>query len=233
MEDETNRDELFRQYLDGELNDVEESKVLHMIADDPDMREVLHFERTLFQAFGNEMNPDSFTVPENFSDSVMSSIAEKLPDTNRKEEPAKIFSLFSARQVTLNPVYAAAAVILLSLGFGYLFTIPQSGEIAIADDFDLSTQMVSETESKVWIRFVYFDETAESIEVAGDFSDWDPVELSREFVGDKQVWTGLIPVTRGEHRYMFVKDGDQWLTDPLAEVQQDDGFGNKNAVLYL
>jgi hypothetical protein len=38
---------------------------------------------------------------------------------------------------------------------------------------------------------------------------------------------------RGEHRYMFIKNGEKWVTDPLAPVQQDDGFGNKNAVIYL
>jgi hypothetical protein len=38
---------------------------------------------------------------------------------------------------------------------------------------------------------------------------------------------------RGEHRYMFVKNGENWVTDPLAAIQQDDGFGNKNAVIYL
>jgi 1,4-alpha-glucan branching enzyme len=98
---------------------------------------------------------------------------------------------------------------------------------------DRSVQLVSEQESEVWIRFVYFDENAESIAVAGDFSDWDPVNLSREIINDKIVWTGMIPVVRGEHSYMFVKDGEEWLTDPLADVQRDDGFGNKNAVLFI
>lgn len=228
-----NKEELFRQFLDGDLNDEQEQQVLHIIADDSELREMLRFERSLLQSFSNEPAPDSFTVPGNFSDSVMNRIGAEVSKKDVDEKPAKIFGLFTSRKITLNPVYAAAAVILLSLGFGYLFTIPQSNDIVVNNDFETSTQVVAESESEIWIRFVYFDENAESIEVAGDFSDWDPVALSREFVGDKQVWTGLIPVSRGEHRYMFVRDGEEWLTDPLATVQQDDGFGNKNAVLYL
>jgi hypothetical protein len=40
-------------------------------------------------------------------------------------------------------------------------------------------------------------------------------------------------MNRGEHRYMFVKDGEEWVTDPMAPMQREDGFGNKNAVIYL
>lgn len=229
-----NNDELLRQYLDGELNDEQESAVLKIAAGDPAMREMLRLERTLLNSFMSLHASDAeIKIPENFTDSVMSRIENKVSVQKEEKETGNSFSLFTPREMVLRPVYAAAAVLLLSIGFGYLFTIPQTGEIVIADDYETSTQVVSERESEIWIRFVYFDESAETIEVAGDFSDWDPVALSSEFIGDKQVWTGLIPVPRGEHRYMFVKDGEEWLTDPLAAVQQDDGFGNKNAILYL
>jgi hypothetical protein len=52
-------------------------------------------------------------------------------------------------------------------------------------------------------------------------------------VNGKTVWTGLVPVSRGEHEYQFVVDGEKWVTDPLAPVKEDDGFGAKNAVLKL
>jgi hypothetical protein len=230
------KEELFRKFLDGELNNEQERKALLMIADDDDLREMLRFERSLLRSFSEEPDPASFTVPESFSDAVMSQI-ESGKETRTKidsEKKTPVYNLFSARKVTLNPVYAAAAVILLSIGFGWLFSLQQQdSHIAFSGELDTSTELVSYNDSEIWIRFVYFDEDAESIEVAGDFSDWDPVALSREYVGDKQVWTGLIPMNRGEHRYMFVRDGEEWITDPLAAVQQDDGFGNKNAVLYL
>ena len=235
MDEQKTNEELFRRYLDGELSSEQEIRALHMIAENEEMRELLSFERTLFQTFSGEPDPESFMVPANFSDSVMDRIAQKQPEVGKvKQEGGVIFSLFQPKNIAIRPVYAMAAVLLLTFGFGYIL-LNESEQMIFSSAFktEASAQVVSETESEVWIRFVYFGEDAESIEVAGDFSDWDPVALSREFVGDKQVWTGLIPVPRGEHRYMFVKDGEEWITDPLVAMQRDDGFGNKNAVLYL
>lgn len=235
------QEELFRRYLDGELSSSEERDVLHMIADSEEMREMLRFERSLSMGFSEIQDPGSFTVPDNFSSSVMNRIeqAESAPEKTdtSKVKPAAPLSLFRKRTVTFHPLLAAAAMILISFGFGYLLlneTQPPAGNgFTDGTQTEIQTISGSETESQIWIRFVYFDESAESIEVAGDFNDWEPTELTRETMDGRQVWTGMIPVTRGEHKYMFVKDGEEWVTDPLAEVQQDDGFGNKNAVLYL
>lgn len=83
------------------------------------------------------------------------------------------------------------------------------------------------------MRFAYVSDEASSVAVAGDFTDWEPVALDAHTVDGKTVWSGLVPVAKGEHRYMFVLDGERWVNDPLAPVQRDDGFGHKNAVLTL
>jgi len=235
MENQNEKEILLRRYLDGELSGEEERKALHIIADDDNMRDMLQFERTLFQTFSGEPDPESFSVPDNFSSSVMDRIEKSEPrDKKTESSSAIITTLFTPKTFSLKPVQAIAAVILLTMGIGYFFMEQEDAEeLFTSTDFETSTQVVSQTESEIWLRFVYFDEDAESIEVAGDFSDWNTVSLSREFIGDRQVWTGLIPVSRGEHRYMFVRNGEEWLTDPLATVQRDDGFGNKNAVIYI
>ena len=85
----------------------------------------------------------------------------------------------------------------------------------------------------MWIRFRYANSTADSVAVAGDFSQWDPIPLSPRTVNGETVWTGLVPVSRGEHEYQFVINGERWVTDPLAPVKRSDGFGAKNAVLDI
>ena len=35
----------------------------------------------------------------------------------------------------------------------------------------------------------------------------------------------------GPLRFQFVVDGEQWIGDPFATEQNDDGFGSRNAVL--
>jgi 1,4-alpha-glucan branching enzyme len=50
---------------------------------------------------------------------------------------------------------------------------------------------------------------------------------------DGGVWTVDIPLRPGVYSYMFVVDGTAWVTDPDAESFQDDGFGNRNAVVRV
>ncbi|MCC5914280.1 MAG: hypothetical protein JJU46_07890 [Balneolaceae bacterium] len=222
---------LFRRFLDGELTDSEEQKVLHLIAEDAELREMLRFERSLLRSYNVSSEAGSFAVPEGFADSVMSEIENEAGDTeagsgNQASKPAKIHRFRTGQ------IFAAAAIALISMGLGYTLALTSESEVVEISQ-DSTTQFISEQEQEIWMRFVYFDEEADMIEVAGDFSNWDPIELNPEMIGDRQVWTGLVPLSRGEHRYMFIKDGDEWITDPLADVQQDDGFGNKNAVIFL
>lgn len=73
---------------------------------------------------------------------------------------------------------------------------------------------------------------AERVAVAGSFTDWRPtVQLSDED-GDG-VWTGSVPLEAGVHQYMFVLDGEQWVTDPDADRYVADGFGHRNAVVAV
>jgi 1,4-alpha-glucan branching enzyme len=80
---------------------------------------------------------------------------------------------------------------------------------------------------------MYTNNTADSVAVAGDFSQWSPIPLSPRTVNGETVWTGLVPVSRGEHEYQFVINGERWVPDPLAPVTRSDGFGAKNAVLDI
>ena len=87
-------------------------------------------------------------------------------------------------------------------------------------------------ESVVWVQFMLDAPNATSVAVAGDFSEWEPA-FTLEDVDGNGVWTGRVPVRPGVHGYMFLIDGTQWQTDPLADRYQDDGFGNRNAILAV
>lgn len=216
-----------------------------MIAEDEDMRTILRIENAFRETMGFMRDPETFEVPDGFSESVMQSVTDL--DSGKQEEmktktPARKFfeQVVTPREIRMRPVYGIAAALIVALLFAVPYTLEQESGLTAEgeqseylDEVGNSTQLVSDREKEVWIRFVYFDENAKSIAVAGDFTDWDPVQLNREIINGNQVWTGLMPVTRGEQRYMFVKDGEEWVTDPLAEIQRDDGFGNKNAVLIL
>jgi hypothetical protein len=87
-------------------------------------------------------------------------------------------------------------------------------------------------ESVVYVQFVLDAPTATSVAVAGDFSGWEPAFALEDPDGDG-VWSARVPVRPGVHAYMFLVDETSWLTDPNAARYQDDGFGNRNAVLAV
>ncbi len=230
------KEEILRKYLDGDLSTEKEQEALHMIADDEEMRSMLRFEQLLS---GTDFS--SYEVPESFSDSVMQAIETRQEPVQNTElglaEMIKgwVSALFEPREIRLRPAFAMAMVLLVValVGFPYYTNQPVDDQIATNNMDGPSIEQVSDNGEQVWTRFVYIDKEAKSVSVAGDFSDWNPIELTKQSLNGQQVWTGLIPMDRGEHRYMFIKDGEKWVTDPLAPVQQDDGFGNKNAVIYL
>jgi hypothetical protein len=240
----TNKEKLLQQYLDGELAPEEEKTALHEIAEDEELRSMLRFEHQLNEALiGEPFEIQGQTVPEGFSDRVMEQVVQKeqshSPDLVERLQ-AWYRDLWMPREIQWRPVYAFVIALLVLLSFSYplymVQNVDNSTETMASDattNLDDSVQQVASNGDEVMLRFVYIDEEANSVAVAGDFSDWEPIEMTRQEVNGEQVWTGLVSMPRGEHNYMFVKNNEQWVTDPLASVHRDDGFGNKNAVIYL
>lgn len=237
------KDKLLQQYLDGDLSPTEEKEALHVIADDDELRSMLRFEQKLTETVSREpLSYETEAVPPGFSDRVMYQIARQVEETAHEGllEKLKLWyrELWVPQQVQWRPAYSfvLALLVIVSLSFPIYLVQTESAppqQAANVGGMESSVQQVSAEAGEVMLRFVYIDENASSVAVAGDFSDREPIELSRQTINGEQVWTGLVSMSRGEHNYMFVKDGKQWVTDPLAPVQREDGFGNKNAVIYL
>jgi hypothetical protein len=244
MSDNRRKMEMLRKFIDGELSPNEEAEALRQMADDTEMRKMLRFERSLFYTLRRD-DSEYIDVPDHFADNVMQKIEEmKTPGTsvNLSTEEAGMTDrikrilggVLEPRRVTMRPAWIAMAAIFVITAIFFLPEVQTIEQAPVAQTDDIrSPQLVAYEEETVWVRFVFFDDEAEHVSVAGDFSDWEPVELNREMSGDRLIWTGMIQATRGEQRYMFIKNGEEWVTDPFADVQRDDGFGNKNAVIYL
>ncbi len=86
--------------------------------------------------------------------------------------------------------------------------------------------------TEILVEFSLDAPGATTVAVAGDFSGWESDFVLDDANGDG-IWTGRIPITPGVHKYMFVIDGTDWVTDPRAQRYSDDGFGNRNAVLAV
>jgi hypothetical protein len=99
-------------------------------------------------------------------------------------------------------------------------------------------RVVVETEHRVEItdaavRLVLPANEARTVAVAGDWNDWRTDETYLEDPDGDGVFVGTLRLPPGSYAYMFVVDGEEWVTDPYAVNHRDDDFGNRNAVLRI
>lgn len=241
-----NEQELIIKYLDGELRGEKEKEALLLIADDPGLRELLRFENQVRMVFKKDTDLSSFEVPEKFKERVMEHISKEQTVSDNGGYSLKDFlnqwkrrwaDLTRPKSLRLRPVYALAMfVLLIGLALSPLyFSAEFIPGIESADQRANSLTMnVQEADAEeIMVRFVFIDEEAESVAIAGDFNDWESVPMTAQQINGKTVWTGLVSMAPGQHKYMFVKNGETWVTDPLASFYHEDGFGNKNAVINL
>lgn len=83
------------------------------------------------------------------------------------------------------------------------------------------------------VRFVLMHPEARSVALAGSFNQWSASShpLARE--GSRGVWTVVVALSPGEHLFMYLVNGTEWVSPPLAEDYVDDGFGSKNGVVVV
>lgn len=235
-----NPDTSVRQFIEGDLSEDELQEALHRIADDPEARSLLQFEMQMTQDLAS--SPSEEPSPA-FAKRTMEQVARAESSRPAPQTLLERWWRALTRPLITIPVRPVSTVAVLVIGIAVAWLVgpltfsppPGSGteQTHTTTSMQTTAAAANQQAETVWTRFVYMADDAKSVAVAGDFSQWEPIPLSPRTVNDKTVWTGLVAISRGEHEYQFVIDGTRWVTDPLAPVKHDDGFGAKNAVLKL
>lgn len=71
-----------------------------------------------------------------------------------------------------------------------------------------------------------------SASVIGSFNDWRSQGYEMSWSEQEGAWIVVLRLPKGRYEYAFVVD-DEIIPDPGAGVYQEDGFGNRNAVLMV
>ena len=79
------------------------------------------------------------------------------------------------------------------------------------------------------VVFVTLYPRAESVQIAGDFNNWQPEQTAMQRVGESGVWQTKLDLPAGKYRYRFVVDG-HWQQDPYNEQTEMNPFGELNSV---
>ena len=83
------------------------------------------------------------------------------------------------------------------------------------------------------VRFELDRADATSVTLAGSFNQWSA--SSHPLVRQKQSgrWVIVVPLPPGEHTFMYLVHGSEWVSPPKAEDYADDGFGAKNGIVVV
>jgi hypothetical protein len=128
---------------------------------------------------------------------------------------------------------ALAATFLLGLGVGqWSATSPAADAPRAPTVLAEATLPLGTDQDPVPVRLVLYAPDADQVAVAGSFNGWDAGDVRLERTEDG-LFHAVIHLPHGRHEYMFVVDGQRWVTDPTAALAVDDGFGNRNAVLEI
>ena len=82
------------------------------------------------------------------------------------------------------------------------------------------------------VMFVSLYPRAGSVQLAGDFNNWQPETNPLKRVGDSGVWQAKLNLKQGRYRYRLVVDG-KWQQDPYNEQTEMNPFGELNSIVEV
>jgi len=82
------------------------------------------------------------------------------------------------------------------------------------------------------IVFITLYPRASTVQIAGDFNNWQPTKNPMRRVGDSGVWQTELKLPQGKYRYRLVVDG-QWQQDPYNELTEVNPFGEYNSIVEV
>jgi serine protease AprX len=83
------------------------------------------------------------------------------------------------------------------------------------------------------LLFVFHDDSANSISVAGDFNDWNHMATPLKRNASGLWFTEIVAPRVGRFEYKFIIDGQRWLEDPSNGMKAPDHHGGLNSVLVV
>ncbi len=82
------------------------------------------------------------------------------------------------------------------------------------------------------VVFVTLYPRANTVQIAGDFNNWQPAKTQMQKVSSNGVWQTKIKLPAGRYHYRLVVDG-QWQQDPYNEMTESNPFGELNSVVEV
>jgi hypothetical protein len=214
-----NSELLVQRFVDQDLSAEERVQLLVQLGKDEKLRRrAIALERLSLDASQLPWP----VVPEAFVDAVLARTAPTL----WTRVTALLWTPRVLRWNVAAATFTAALILLVSGSLVMNLDRPATPAPGIA----AVPQVTPALPARVLVRLVVVQPGARTVQAAGDFNGWNPSRTPLEPTSNG-AWTVTIPLQPGRYEYQFVVDGEQWIADPFAIEQNDDGFGSRNAVL--
>lgn len=224
--------ERVRRFVDGELDAAERAALLADAERDPVLARELADARTVMSALS------ALEVPDPPTDLVNRAVLRAVQRRAREAEAPAWRQWLKPRIVRLRlspSTLAAVGAFAIALGVLAVHALPHDEvlEVARSESPAPPSAPPAAPESEAMVRLVLPATDAHTVAVAGDFNEWRTDDVYLEDPEGDGVFVGTLRLRPGSYAYMFVIDGERWVTDPYAANHRDDGFGNENAVLRI
>ncbi|MFZ0035482.1 MAG: isoamylase early set domain-containing protein [Sedimentisphaerales bacterium] len=82
------------------------------------------------------------------------------------------------------------------------------------------------------VIFTAYYPAAATVQVAGDFNNWQPQQALMRKAGRNGDWKIKLPLSAGRYHYRLVVDG-RWQQDPYNKATEPNPYGELNSVLQV
>lgn len=232
--------ERLRRFVDGELDAGEETPLDDAATREESLTPALEAARTVRDAL-TALEPDGppEPPPDLVDRAVLAAVRRRASEGSLPGWRRALRRLTAPVVVRLRLTPTSTLVVAVGLALlGTYVYRALDRPVTVVTTPDRPSAVPSEPEAEestleVVVRLMLPAEGARSVAVAGDFNGWATDATPLEDPEGDGVFVGNLRLLPGSYAYMFVVDGDRWVTDPYAVNYRDDGFGNRNAVLRV
>ncbi len=162
-----------------------------------------------------------------FAAPIVSSIAAQMIEANPRLTPAAVKNILIS---TADRIANAPAI---RQGYGVV-NARRAVDLARTEQHALGTAGCGPPRiADGRLVFVFHDDEARSVSLAGDFNNWNASQLTLERGGDGLWQTEIAAPPPGAYQYKFLIDGGRWVEDPSNGMKASDNYGGLNSVLVI
>lgn len=192
--------------------------------DDEAVRKIVGYQlhrRKIVATHYQHVDGTSFAAP------ITASVVAQMVEANPNLSPAAVKNILVT---TAERIKTGRAI---RQGFGVI-NAKRAVELAASEKhyFDTSTYGAPRRSGEL-VSFTFHDDNAVSVNLVGDFNDWDRTDVAFKRSSDGFWYASIKAEHRAKYRYKILIDGFRWVEDPTHGMKEEDGFGGFHSILDI